>query len=105
MVRDEAMYGTGQLPKFEEDLLRTHKSTSIEDLRPIIARATNEFIARYNKAQADDQRISIDELRRQQLAYVHLAVDDALGKKLFLADRNPHEPLDVPFPLYLIPTA
>ncbi|HEV2899023.1 MAG TPA: serine--tRNA ligase [Pseudaminobacter sp.] len=105
MVNSASMYGTGQLPKFEEDLFRTQKSTSIEDLRPIIARATNEFIERYNKAAPEDQRISIDELRRRQLSYVHMAVDEALGKKLFLADRNPHEPLDVPFPLYLIPTA
>src|SRR6185312_13082474 len=31
LVRDEALYGTGQLPKFEEDLFKTHKEAGIGD--------------------------------------------------------------------------
>ena len=43
MVRDEAMFGTGNLPKFEEDLFRTEIGFD-QDLRPIIVRATNNLL-------------------------------------------------------------
>lgn len=36
LVRDNAMYGTGQLPKFEEDLFATERSLSEDDIREII---------------------------------------------------------------------
>jgi seryl-tRNA synthetase len=34
LVRDEALYGTGQLPKFEMDLFSTEKSRRLEDFDP-----------------------------------------------------------------------
>lgn len=38
MVKSEAMYGTGQLPKFEQDLFVTEKSRRREDLDPELLR-------------------------------------------------------------------
>ena len=46
MVRDQAMYGTGQLPKFEEDLFKTSRTLAERELNEAIveaARAQPEF--------------------------------------------------------------
>src|SRR3954447_16482143 len=56
LVRDEAMFGTAQLPKFRDDQFRTIKSAGIEDLEPIIQLATKKFIDQWRseRGRVDD---------------------------------------------------
>ena len=105
MVRDEAMFGTGQLPKFEEDLFKTFKSASIDDIRPIISAATKAYLAHFERQDWQGKMPSIEEMKADQLRWVHRAIDEYFGTNLRLAERDPHEPIEAPFPLYLIPTA
>lgn len=37
LVKDDALYGTNQLPKFEQDLFKTHRSKSLADMDPGLA--------------------------------------------------------------------
>ncbi|MEN5229411.1 serine--tRNA ligase [Brevundimonas naejangsanensis] len=48
LVKDEAMFGTGQLPKFEEDLFGT--GYSVEDVRASMLDAVSEAFANRTKA-------------------------------------------------------
>jgi seryl-tRNA synthetase len=52
MVRDNAMFGTGQLPKFQEDLFSTQKKKEYIDLFAGISR---EMISRYGSIELDDR--------------------------------------------------
>ncbi|RWC30328.1 serine--tRNA ligase [Mesorhizobium sp.] len=105
MVNSASMYGTGQLPKFEADLFKTEKSASFEDLRPTIAKATNDFLADYQRRDWGGKLPPIEEMRQEQIEYVGRAINNFLGQELHLADRDPRVPIDVPVPFYLIPTA
>src|SRR6202051_355429 len=49
LVRGEFMYGTAQLPKFKFDQFSTSRPADIEDVRPIVADASREFIAKHPK--------------------------------------------------------
>ncbi|RWO97261.1 MAG: serine--tRNA ligase [Mesorhizobium sp.] len=105
MVNADTMFGTGQLPKFEGDLFKTEKSASIEDLRPTMARATQEFLAAYRQKHPRGDFPPIEEMREEQIQYVNRALENFVGTKLRLHERDPHEPIEVPISLYLIPTA
>ncbi|TIO11048.1 serine--tRNA ligase [Mesorhizobium sp.] len=105
MVNSETMFGTGQLPKFEDDLFRTEKSASIEDLRPAIARATQDFLSAYRRQYPHGNFPPIEQMRNAQIEYVHRAIESFLGTELRLQERDPNEPIDVPVSFYLIPTA
>jgi seryl-tRNA synthetase len=52
LVRDQAMFGTGQLPKFEEDLFSTQKKKEYIDLFVGISR---EIISRYGSIDPEDR--------------------------------------------------
>lgn len=45
MVRDEAMYGTGQLPKFSEDLFQTSRALSREEIQKQGVRAALDYVS------------------------------------------------------------
>jgi len=75
LVRDEAMFGTGNLPKFEGDLFFTEKSRRLADLEPEIA-------SRFKAMEADG-----------------LSVGSDLATKTWLDDARRS------LGLYLIPTA
>lgn len=105
MVNAESMFGTGQLPKFEGDLFKTEKSASIEDLRPTMARATDEFLSAYRRKYPSGNFPPIEQMRQEQIQYVGKAIEEFLGIELRLHERDPHERIEVPVPFYLIPTA
>lgn len=43
LVKDDALYGTNQLPKFEADLFKTHKSRTLADMDPTLAAEFDEL--------------------------------------------------------------
>ena len=52
LVRDEAMFGTGQLPKFQDDLFATSKEREYEDF---FISMTKEWIARFKTIETDNR--------------------------------------------------
>ncbi|MDB5512766.1 MAG: serine--tRNA ligase, partial [Enterovirga sp.] len=105
MVRDEAMFGTAQLPKFRDDQFATSRSAEIGDLTPIIARAQREFIQNHPKRSKDGLLPDSEEIRQQSVLNTFKAIEEYLNLDLRLAERDPNEPIDIPVPLWLIPTA
>jgi len=66
LVRDLAMFGTGQLPKFAEDLFRTStKSVTIEDLFKTVAELEKQKEAA--KSASDLIELGIDDASRRWL--------------------------------------
>ena len=59
LVRDSAMFGTGQLPKFEEDLFSTSKEKGYVDLFLEYARAMK---AKYGSIEPDDSTRFLEQL-------------------------------------------
>jgi seryl-tRNA synthetase len=92
LVRDEALYGTGQLPKFAEDLFRTTRKLSEEERRKY----------------ADDQ---IDALQRKgKISEIFKLIfgpgdGEAPRKALFQAFFEAREAAPSNLDLHLIPTA
>ncbi|MGN7126043.1 serine--tRNA ligase [Methylorubrum thiocyanatum] len=105
LVRDEAMFGTAQLPKFRDDQFMTEKSMDIADLRPTIAQAMRDFSMKIAPRDKNGLVVDTAEVRQQAQQYAFKAVEDAFGKDLRLAERNPNEAINIPLPLWLVPTA
>ncbi len=60
LVRDEAMFGTGQLPKFEEDLFKTENLDG-----DLLARRVEDAVKSIDKIRADEWRSTVEDLFRQ----------------------------------------
>ena len=104
LVRDDAMFGTAQLPKFREDQFRTSKSAAAEDLRPVIKEAGNKFLEEWKRA-GKKLNPATPELVEGHRQAIFRAVEQALNLKFDLSSRDPHEVIEAEFPLWLIPTA
>ncbi len=105
LVKDDALFGTNQLPKFEEDLFKTSKEANIDDVRPILTRAMKEFVALHPEMNAVTSASLSDELRAEYQLYVQKAVETWLHLDYRLAEIDPRKPIEAQFSLYLIPTA
>ena len=105
LVRDEVLFGTGQLPKFEEDLFKTERSASIEDIRPAIVVASREFIRNIDKIRREQYQQDRNLLERDHLSHVQEAVATYLKTEIKWNELGQFEPIDVPIVNYLIPTA
>ncbi len=105
LVRDEAMFGTGQLPKFKEDLF----ATSAIDYEAVEQSAKSKLLADTAERRAEFDAIAVEvaEGRLHRVArLIEIAKD--LDIESFLADlhlnvdeRSPHFQKS----LFLIPTA
>jgi seryl-tRNA synthetase len=64
LVRDEALFGTAQLPKFEDDLFQIAPSRYRDDVIKLFAKLLNdsEFVARAEKMDPDFVEKSLNEL-------------------------------------------
>jgi len=69
LVNDQTMYGTGQLPKFAEDLFRTSRRTSLDDIKAWLATTRKQLLeGRNNKSGYSDEewaRIVAPKMLRQ----------------------------------------
>ncbi len=98
LVKDHAAYGTGNLPKFSDDLFQTQLSTSVE-------RATREFYESVKREELTGESREVVELPESEylaIATAAMAVKDPGGK--FGIERFV-ELLRETNRLYLIPTA
>jgi seryl-tRNA synthetase len=94
MVRDAAMFGTGQLPKFAEDLFATRRPLNAGEKRKIAFQAIDDIV-RLLKPHVKDGKLqegAIDGLEEYA---------DAFNKKYAVTDAD----ADASERLWLIPTA
>ncbi|MGZ5918653.1 MAG: serine--tRNA ligase, partial [Hyphomicrobium sp.] len=96
LVKDPAAYGTGNLPKFKDDLFRTARFAADADYHLIITRAHDQFVEQYGGAQVTAELASIYS------GMIVAAFERELGVKFPLA---PGEELKVEQSFWLIPTA
>jgi seryl-tRNA synthetase len=104
LVKSDALYGTNQLPKFEEDLFRTSRDTTMEDLKRLAARGLECFKAEEPEVAAS--RLDEDMLLRKERVrrYVDREIERSLGADFDIA-KVLSAPTDAAMSLYLIPTA
>ena len=85
LVRDEAMLGTGQLPKFEEDLFRTGLN-SVEQFFGDLKVTRNNELAAFE--EENGRRPHVDELqsiwRRTEVEYLDRHRESGMNKSLLL---------------------
>ena len=89
IVRDKAMYGTGQLPKFEEDLFKLDPNAQHANLRRDFAEVRKKFPEQAARFDAGEYGGELSPQIIQEMLTVMMKADD----------------LDVDFTRYLIPTA
>jgi seryl-tRNA synthetase len=99
------MRGTGQLPKFEEDLFKTSKEADIGDIRPILQRAKTEFFQQHPLKLGQLTKQEYDQLQKDFTAFSQEVVERWLKLDIKLSEMDPTAPVVASFPLYLIPTA
>jgi seryl-tRNA synthetase len=59
LVKDDALFGTAQLPKFERDQFATRVTLSEEELEAAVAEAAREVLADYDKVSVEFLRAAI----------------------------------------------
>ena len=103
LVKGDALLGTGQLPKFEEDLFKTGRSATNEDLRQLLATGLAQFEAAEPGFAASREPQDLLVRRERVSRYVYAEVERVLG--FDPASSSPEALLDANLSLYLIPTA
>jgi seryl-tRNA synthetase len=102
LVRDEVMYGTGQLPKFRDDQFRTSRLADVDDIRPHLRDVAREFEAKINREGFLGNK---EELRKTYLQFAQEKLEPWLGQRLDLSEGAPNVALQKEISLWLIPTA
>jgi seryl-tRNA synthetase len=102
LVRDEAMLGTGQLPKFKDDQFSTSRLAEIDDIRPLLREVAREF---ETTVARDGLKKTKAELKKDYLKFAQHKLEPWLGQKLDLSEGAPNVPLEKEINLWLIPTA
>ncbi|MFG1183171.1 serine--tRNA ligase [Xanthobacter aminoxidans] len=106
LVRDDAMFGTAQLPKFRDDQFQTKKGATIDDVSLVMQDAIKKFAADAQFERSKDGRlVDTPEVRAAAHQFMRNAVDEWMGGASMLADRDPNEPIEHDIPFWLIPTA
>ncbi|TIM27910.1 MAG: serine--tRNA ligase [Mesorhizobium sp.] len=88
MVRYETMFGTGQLPKFENDLFKTEKSRRRED----VGQKALDLLESASGKSNDEHRALLTEARREIELYLIPTAEVPLTN-LVREDITPHEKL------------
>jgi seryl-tRNA synthetase len=104
LVREAAMFGTAQLPKFRDDQFRVSRYATDEDLRPIISEAGRKFDEQLKK---DGRRIFplTPEIYEENKKFVLSEIEKSLNLNFKLAERDPTELILAELYSWLIPTA
>ncbi len=104
LVREAAMFGTAQLPKFKDDQFRVSRFATEEDLRPIISEAGRKFDERLKK---EGRRLNplTPEIYEENKKFVLSEIEKALDLNFHLADRDPNDLILTEVFSWLIPTA
>jgi seryl-tRNA synthetase len=104
LVREAAMFGTAQLPKFKDDQFRVSRYATDEDLRPIISEAGRKFDEQLKR---EGRRIvpPTPEIYKENFQFVLGEIEKALNLNFRLAERDPTELILAELYSWLIPTA
>ena len=86
LVKDDAMFGTGQLPKFEEDLFRTSKRTGVQDISAWLAEMRHLYRGKGNNytAYSDDEWVNAVAPRMLRHIVENDSQDELLSSALYL---------------------
>jgi seryl-tRNA synthetase len=105
LVRDQAMFGTAQLPKFREDQFKTGRLANIDDVRVVLQAALADFVAQHPQRGQGERLPDTPQIRDDWKHFWQERVQNWIGEDLNLANINPNEQIEVPVNLWLIPTA
>ncbi len=103
LVRDDAMFGTAQLPKFRDDQFETSRLAEIEDVRPRLREIAKEFLK--NAAQEGKKFSSNESLKKEFLRFAQGQLEPWFDQKLDFSDGAIDVPIEKEVSLWLIPTA
>ncbi|MBI4923086.1 MAG: serine--tRNA ligase [Devosia nanyangense] len=103
LVKDDALYGTGQLPKFEEDLFKTSRNASMQDARALALKAYQRFLTDEPEFAASREPANLAQRKQRMNQYLKDEFDRTLG--FDLGSSSVEALLDTSLALYLIPTA
>jgi seryl-tRNA synthetase len=102
LVRDDAMFGTAQLPKFRDDQFSTSRLADIDDFGPLRRQIANDFQKLIAKEGFKGTK---EELQTKYLDFAQERVAAWLGKDLDISEGAPNVPIEKEISLWLIPTA
>jgi seryl-tRNA synthetase len=105
LVGASALFGTNQLPKFEEDLFKTHKEATSGDFQRAYKVAAQRFIQAEPELAAGRTSEHLEERNAKFKQYAFTAVDELLGHDLRISELAGDTPIEKNMALYLIPTA
>jgi seryl-tRNA synthetase len=105
LVKDEALFGTGQLPKFAEDQFKTSRSATVDDVRRMIAAASDEFVRSHPTIDRGNFDESAEDWRRQYRQHVDAVIQEALGLRFENGMLTGDKIREASYSLWLIPTA
>ena len=105
LVGASALFGTNQLPKFEEDLFKTHKEATSGDFQRAYKVAAQRFIQAEPELAAGRTIEHLEERNAKFKQYAFAAVDELLGHDLRISELAGDTPIERNMALYLIPTA
>ena len=103
LVRDDAMFGTAQLPKFANDQFRTSKLAEIDDFKSQSRQIAKAFLEK----NARDKTVfaSEKEMKGKYLSFASEQLAQWLGAKFDFSEGAIDVPIEMEIPLWLIPTA
>ncbi len=109
LVRDDAMFGTAQLPKFVDDQFRTGRSGIVDDIMPLIRGQIEKIFAESTSGQLGIKSVSSIEMRKKLIEGLGSWAEILIDEKGY-PNQNPIEELAEEaakqYPnLWLIPTA
>lgn len=103
LVRDDAMFGTAQLPKFEDDQFATSRALSYGDL---INKALDELILKYKAAGKTDQNGFIGSIYQNEFSLELRQAEERCQASILVKDgRTDTSKTSFSDRLWLIPTA
>jgi seryl-tRNA synthetase len=98
LVRDHAAYGTGNLPKFKDDLFRTARPTSADEFADQLIREVKQYLADHPGVGSDQWLQYLQEKHASNWVQRVIFPGAPRAEK---ADPLPDKPVD----MWLIPTA
>ena len=105
LVRNDALYGTAQLPKFEADLFKTTKTVTLDDLRPLIQASMRDFVRQHPERDANGKLPNTPEVRAESLRHTHAAINRFVSEHIDFDAIAGDAQIERELRLYLIPTA
>ncbi len=102
LVRDDAMFGTAQLPKFREDQFATTKFAGDADLRLLIDDAAKEF---FDKLKGQGLRANSEGVEQEFREFVNQRIEQEYNLNFRLSEIDPNKKIYADIKLWLIPTA